>query len=227
MESMTKFDQLLADHEAKRADLQAVKRDMENELQEAREVLKQAMITSLDVDTKTARVAIAKAKKTVEDLETELEDMDERLELLTEVNNERLWELYPQLVEDFTKAHNEATAEILNKALELKKLRCEFILKARELGRIGGTAGEAYSRLERAKKMLDIKERHWFSLPTLNLTSSLEGIDKPLAPSETEVKRAYGSGAVEPFIEYYGKAGELVSNQEARKRLTEGAESNG
>lgn len=222
MKKFEQLEQLSREFDEKLARLQSQKRKVKQELAEARDAYQQIRINNFDNDSREALNEVVNAQKPVKDLERFLDVIDDQLELLEQARKQRLVKLLPDVVEEFNKIYNNTYAEIEKRGMELKKLRCEYLLKCRDLYEMGNNGRIAYNKLQNISRMLGVKFDQRFELPVLNLTSTYAGLDAPLAPLPNEVNEAYRLGIVPAFVEYYWLTGEIVPSHIADERIQRG-----
>lgn len=226
MEKFNQYDQLNNEYETKLQQFKNERAEIYIKLEQAQQAYRQVRIDGLESSTKTAKDTVVKARNVLEGLRVELVELDEQIALLEEVRADRLRQLYPELEGEFEQIHQKVVADIQAKMVELKKIRCEYVLKCVELHQMGLEASEAFTRLHYTGNKLGVDFKHRLTMPSINLTSTYFGNDAPLAPLPDEVMIAYNTGKVQPFIKYYGLTGELVDNKTASERLAKGGTGN-
>lgn len=194
---------------------------LETQIPQAKIDHEQAVMNQVESSTKVTKDATLKAKNNIVDLKQGVADAEERLSIAKRIRNQRLKEIFPSVQQEFIEYQQSVSDEILAEADKLKELRCQFLLKAKELhdkalearslhNDIGGLANEFGG---------EFKTR--LTLPQLNFVSNFSGTYSHLAPLPQECTQAYGLGIVPAFVEYFALTGDLLEDNQARQKLAE------
>ncbi|TGE32860.1 hypothetical protein [Desulfosporosinus sp. Sb-LF] len=204
--------------------LQATLRALEVQLSELKVEWQRMLIREIEGE----KVNLKKCQTRMREVESEISVTKELLATAEYHNKNQLAELIFELEIARNNAHKDICNEVTTKSDNLKRKRCEFLLAAKEIGEIQARGGELERKFLNAVRLAYGSEQHAtykpsrkVGYPIVNLYSDNEGVFSHVAPNTYEVMDALNFGKVPFFVIWYGLYKELLSENEARKRLEE------
>jgi hypothetical protein len=202
--------------------IKAKKIALECNLSEAKAEWQLALIKEIEGE----KVDLTKSQKQMRAIENEIALTEELVQAAELRLHSQLVEIIPALEVARNASHEQTWDDVSEQTKNLKVKRCEFIIACQH---IGMTAAKSYDTenlflsmiLEAYGTQSSYKPSRRVGIPAINLYSQYESISNHCAPSEHEVRVALGTGGIPAFVRWYAKTGELISNNDAHKRLEE------
>lgn len=220
-EKLAEFNEVKASYEVIITMLLEKRNQLETKMAQAKEVYNQTLINDIEKCSKRTQTELAKLLQVIEEYKHLLSDNEQRIEVAREVMTKRLQALLPGLKEARDMAIQETRDEIKHGENRARELKARYILFARHLNQPFSKAREINSQFLNAAHAVSIHEfdRDRLDLPMLNLVGTYEGPHTSLMPTVNEVTEAYTIGKLPFFVQLYGLTGEILPENEARKKL--------
>ena len=214
------FNQKYANVGGKITELTAKKILLTEKFEQIRKTYNEMVVNESMGDSKWTPKELLTGKKEIEKTEREIVDIDSMIETLRDNRNEQLRKFLPKIAEECDAEIREIVQQVNESAEELRKFKAEFLIAVLELNKLYRAAQEKRSRLVNIAHMVGSNEydRGSISMPLLNMTSTYEP-DKALAPLQYEVEKAYKTGVLPSWVEWYRRHGELLSDGDAFRKL--------
>lgn len=213
--NLKKFAEMKEKYDQKVQEAEARKAETKKEFYSVQTQLKNAQYDFVDSADSGDKQRCSKLSQKLSGLRDQIKGLDEDIELIKEVRTSKLADAFPKIVEQLKKEHAQAKDNVKSELDELKKLRCETVLKALHLRNQFAKVNLKSSEIHGLARELGIEFKFRGEMESINLYNSYSGTDNPLAPSQKEVEEAYSTGSAEPFILAYGETGKLMTNAEA------------
>jgi hypothetical protein len=228
---MTNFETLMAQFDEQHTEGIAKGNELSARLQ-ALQVkstdLRVQMDDAMQKELNGEKVDLAKAKRAIVDNHSEIETVQQLIKANDVRTRSRLTDLLPALEEARSQEHAKNCEEIRQKANDMKRRRCEFLLEARSIGEINGKGRDTESLFQSAiwrtfgnHPYPTYQASRKAEYPTVNLISNFEGVDAHVAPIQHEIIEAMNLMKVPYFVLWYKLSGELIPENEARRKLDE------
>lgn len=201
------------------------KSELETKLATLRDEYTELEILQYDPLEKSDLKSLNRCRVDIENTSRQLSEIESRIEVIEKRKVERLKNIY-QLVRQEVSQNRQANYDNMEKELKkLKRLRAETLLRLTEIHNLRKPALEQYTVLSNIATRYGFEEDLYrngirFTIPKIE-TSTYSGSDKPVIIQESEAHIAYNTGKVDPWVFYYRRTGEIVSNEQAIQLLKE------
>lgn len=174
-----------------------------------------------EVEGKVKKETVTKARKQIEDLKEAIAQAEERRDIAQRIRNDKLQAIFPDVAREYIQYQQEIYDKQLAEAQELKKLRCQVLLKAKELHDIGRECRNLYQEISNIAMELGTEFKVRYNTPSLPMTANFNGVFQPLVALPNEVIEAYKLGKVPAFVRYFELTRKLIPEDLASQKLAE------
>jgi hypothetical protein len=195
---------------------------LEASLSEAYASYTEAIASEVNPEGKGSPKLTAKAREAIENIKAELKDIQERVEVLEGLKQDKLKALFPSILKEYSVYSQEVYDKQMEEGQKLKELRCQVLLKAKQVHDIGRQARNLYQDISNMAMELGVEFKVRYNAPNLPMTANFEGVFQPLIALPNEVTEAVQLGKVANFVKYYEKTGKFVPEDIARNELEKG-----
>lgn len=191
--------------------------ELQVKLAQAQGQYEQAVIGAIEGTVK--KEAVAKVRKEIADLKEQEANAQERKRIAVRIRNKKLQEIFPQVAQEYIAYQQEVYDKQLEEAQKLKALRCEVLLKAKDIYDMGRESRNLYQDISNIATELGTEFKVRYNTPRLPLEFVGGNRAEHLLAMPTEAREALLSGVVPAFVEYYHRTGELVRDDNKAKTL--------
>lgn len=183
-------------------ELQRKLRDLPVELKQLQMDYADPMADKVDVRT------INRIRVDIDNCNRQLEDANQRIEMLEKRKFERLEALVPDVCAEYNETTwKNATLKIQAEMKSIREQKAIFLVNLTRLHKMGDEARREYENIKQTCGLYGTPSIRQFVLPEFEMLSTYSGLDRPCCPTESEIKNAYFYAKVPYWVAIYERTG--------------------